>query len=280
MLAAMRKLDYRPARALATGRQTLGVVGLDDPLRPGVDALGIHRAAHEAASFISTWPGTDKASYSTPSTAGSREWRASRSPRRSMPPAVLEPDDLPVVAVETGRAGSRVFGGSGHRRGERPGTCSGSGCDRLARRRPGDWLRPSNGGGWRSASRGGADNPRCSRLEPRLGYASARHPRQRRLRRERPDGARLHGRCTRPAARSRRGQRFVRFDVSRRRPTHAAADDGAADSWSRPGAPPAPQETRSASARRPFQHPLQAVVRASTAACLRSRALIVSGWQP
>src|SRR6185312_6230697 len=53
VLAAMRKLDYRPnsvARALATGRsRTLGVVSFDTTLYgPASTLFAIHRAAHEA----------------------------------------------------------------------------------------------------------------------------------------------------------------------------------------------------------------------------------------
>ena len=57
VLAAMRKLDYRPnpvARALVTGRsKTLGVVSFDTTLYgPASTLFGIEQAAHEAGYFI------------------------------------------------------------------------------------------------------------------------------------------------------------------------------------------------------------------------------------
>src|SRR6185312_587605 len=58
VLAAMRKLDYRPnsvARALVTGRsRTLGVVTFDTALfGPASTLVGVERAAHAAGYFVS-----------------------------------------------------------------------------------------------------------------------------------------------------------------------------------------------------------------------------------
>src|SRR5262245_23433645 len=113
VLAAMRKLDYRPnsvARALATGRsRTLGVVSFDTTLYgPASTLFGIHRAAHEADYFISTLSlrTLDKASYLD---AVDRlriqgvEGLLVVAPQIDAARAVLQlPEDLPVVAVEAG----------------------------------------------------------------------------------------------------------------------------------------------------------------------------------
>jgi DNA-binding LacI/PurR family transcriptional regulator len=113
VLAAMRKLDYRPnsvARALATGRsRTLGVVSFDTTLYgPASTLFAIHRAAHQAGYFISTVSlrTLDKASYLD---AVDRlriqgvEGLLVIAPQIDAAHAVLQlPDDLPVVAVEAG----------------------------------------------------------------------------------------------------------------------------------------------------------------------------------
>ena len=113
VLAAMRKLDYRPnsvARALATGRsRTLGVVSFDTTLYgPASTLFGIHRAAHEAGYFISTVSlrTLDKASYLDAVDhlrIQGVEGLLVIAPQIDAAHAVLQlPDDLPVVAVEAG----------------------------------------------------------------------------------------------------------------------------------------------------------------------------------
>jgi DNA-binding LacI/PurR family transcriptional regulator len=113
VLAAMRKLDYRPnsvARALVTGRsRTLGVVTFDTALfGPASTLVGVERAAHAAGYFVSivSLESLDRA-------AVVRAIERLRgvgvdgimviAPHVAAAHALWDlPDDLPVVAVEAG----------------------------------------------------------------------------------------------------------------------------------------------------------------------------------
>jgi DNA-binding LacI/PurR family transcriptional regulator len=113
VLAAMRKLDYRPnsvARALVTGRsRTLGVVTFDTALfGPASTLVGVERAAHAAGYFVSI--------VSLESLERAAVVRAIErlrgvgvdgimviAPHVAAAHALWDlPDDLPVVAVEAG----------------------------------------------------------------------------------------------------------------------------------------------------------------------------------
>jgi DNA-binding LacI/PurR family transcriptional regulator len=113
VLAAMRKLDYRPnsvARALVTGRsRTLGVVTFDTALfGPASTLVGVERAAHAAGYFVSI--------VSLESLERAAVVRAVERLRALGVDGILViaphvaaghalwdlPDDLPVVAVEAG----------------------------------------------------------------------------------------------------------------------------------------------------------------------------------
>jgi len=113
VLAAMRKLDYRPnsvARALVTGRsRTLGVVTFDTALfGPASTLVGVERAAHAAGYFVSivSLESLDRA-------AVVRAIERLRgvgvdgimviAPHVATAHALWDlPEDLPVVAVEAG----------------------------------------------------------------------------------------------------------------------------------------------------------------------------------
>ena len=231
VLAAMRKLEYRPntmARALATGRsRTLGVVGFDTTLYgPATALFGINHAAHEEGYFISTvsMRTLDRASILE---AVERlrvqgvEGILVIAPQTDAAHAVLQLPDRP--------AGRRRPGGPGRRnsacfraiprpaRSRRPSICSELGHGTvLAHRRPRELVRGA------SARRRLADEP-CvrrgssrrrrstatgarSRATSSAGELAADRRRHRRLRRERPHGAR-------PAPRADEAGRSVPDDV-------------------------------------------------------------------
>jgi DNA-binding LacI/PurR family transcriptional regulator len=113
VLAAMRKLDYRPnsvARALVTGRsKTLGVVTFDTALYgPASTLVGVERAAHAAGYFVSI-----VSLESLERVAVVRAVERLRAlgvdgilviaPHLAAAHALWDlPDDVPVVAVEAG----------------------------------------------------------------------------------------------------------------------------------------------------------------------------------
>jgi DNA-binding LacI/PurR family transcriptional regulator len=113
VMAAMRKLDYRPnpvARALVTGRsRTIGVVSFDTTLYgPASTLFGIERAAHEQGYFTSN---VSLESLDRPSVLAAVERLRGQAvagilmiaPQVTAAHAVAHlPDDVPVVAVETG----------------------------------------------------------------------------------------------------------------------------------------------------------------------------------
>jgi DNA-binding LacI/PurR family transcriptional regulator len=113
VLAAMRKLDYRPnpvARALVTGRsRTIGVVSFDTTLYgPASTLFGIERAAHEEGYFTSI---VSLKSLDRPSVLTAVERLRGQAvdgilviaPQVTATHAVANlPEDLAVVAVEAG----------------------------------------------------------------------------------------------------------------------------------------------------------------------------------
>jgi DNA-binding LacI/PurR family transcriptional regulator len=113
VLAAMRKLDYRPnpvARALVTGRsQTIGVVSFDTTLYgPASTLFGIERAAHEHGYYTSN-VSLESLDRSSVLTAVERlrsqavDGILMIAPQVTAAHAVAHlPDDVPVVAVEAG----------------------------------------------------------------------------------------------------------------------------------------------------------------------------------
>jgi DNA-binding LacI/PurR family transcriptional regulator len=117
VLAAMRELDYRPnpaARALVTGRsRTLGVVSFDTTLYgPASTLFGIERAAHEAGYFITvvSLVALDRVSLVS-AVERLRQQGVDGilviAPQLGAAEALVDlPDDVPLVAVEGGRADS------------------------------------------------------------------------------------------------------------------------------------------------------------------------------
>jgi DNA-binding LacI/PurR family transcriptional regulator len=117
VLAAMRELDYRPnlaARALVTGRsRTVGVVSFDTTLHgPASTLFGIERAAHQAGYHVTivSAAAPDRASVVD---AVERLRRQGVDGILVIAPQVDAADalaavspDVPLVAVEGGRAGS------------------------------------------------------------------------------------------------------------------------------------------------------------------------------
>jgi DNA-binding LacI/PurR family transcriptional regulator len=113
VLAAMRKLDYRPnpvARALVTGRsKTIGVVSFDTTLYgPASTLFAIERAAHEAGYLTSN---VSLDSLDRPSVLTAVERLRGQAvdgilviaPQVTAAHAVAHlPEDVPVVAVEAG----------------------------------------------------------------------------------------------------------------------------------------------------------------------------------
>ncbi len=113
VLAAIRKLDYRPnpvAQALVTGRSmTLGVVSFDTTLYgPASTLLGIEEAAHAAGYVIGI--ASLKALHRTSVLAAVERLRRQGvdgivviAPQKAAVDALLHlPPDVPVVAVEAG----------------------------------------------------------------------------------------------------------------------------------------------------------------------------------
>jgi DNA-binding LacI/PurR family transcriptional regulator len=113
VLEAMRKLDYRPnlsARALVTGRsRTLGVVTFDTALYgPASTLVGVERAAHAEGWFVSVVSlDSLERSAVAPVIERLRALPAAGiliiAPQLASARALWDlPDDVPVVAVETG----------------------------------------------------------------------------------------------------------------------------------------------------------------------------------
>ena len=210
----MRQLDYRPnpaARALVTGRsRTLGVVSFDTTLYgPASTLFAIEKAAHAADYFVTivSMPALDRRPCSTRSSAsGSRaSTGSSSSPRRrarsrrwsTCRRASPSSRSRPARRGGPGRRGRPVWrGGERHR-----ASCSTSATGPSAHRRP---ARLGRGA---AARRGLALDARGGRratpppLVPATGARAratssgrrlAADPRRhRRVRRQRPDGARL-----------------------------------------------------------------------------------------
>src|SRR3954451_22433042 len=256
VLAAMRQLDYRPnpaARALVTGRsRTVGVVSFDTTLYgPASTLFAIEQAAHAAGYFITivSLPALDRASV-----MGAIERLRVQgvdgilviSPQEGAAEALVNlPADIPLVAVEAGPAGGgpgRVGAGRGRRpvrrRGERDAAAArarpphGSSRRRPARLARGTRARRGLALGPHRGRRGGAPGPH-RRLEPAVGLPARPAPRRgagrhRRLRRQRPDGARAPARDARARPPDPGGHQRRRL---RRHPRgavlHAAADDRA-----------------------------------------------------
>jgi DNA-binding LacI/PurR family transcriptional regulator len=117
VLAAMRELDYRPnsaARALVTGRsRTLGVVSFDTTLYgPASTLFGIERAAHDAGYFITVVSLVALDRVSIVSAVERLRLQGVDgilviAPQAGAAEALVDlPRDVPIVAVEGGRAGS------------------------------------------------------------------------------------------------------------------------------------------------------------------------------
>jgi DNA-binding LacI/PurR family transcriptional regulator len=113
VLAAMRKLDYRPnsmARALATGRtNTLGVITFDTTLfGPASTLFGIERAAHAEGYYVSISSLRSLDSDSLHAAVESMRRHGVDgilviAPQREVASAILQlPRDVAIVAVEAG----------------------------------------------------------------------------------------------------------------------------------------------------------------------------------
>ena len=248
---AMRKLEYRPnpvARALVTGRsRTLGVVSFDTTLfGPASTLFGIERAAHDADYFVSivSLRSLDRSSVMS----AVERLRAQGvdgilviAPQESASQAILHlPQDVPVVAAEAGPGDSVPLVAVDQVEGARLATQH---LLDLGHRTvwhisgPSDWLEAqARVDGWRSTleAAGAAPPPLLvGDWSARAGHELGRElgpGRHRRVRGQRPDGARRRALAARggPPDPGRHQRGRVRRHP-RGRVLHAAADHRAAE---------------------------------------------------